>query len=248
MAPPSLQEAKKLFGETAKIKNLNDTEIVVAAPFIYLELLINLSKKSKIKLAAQDVLWENPPVGGGAYTGEISPNMLKNLGVEYVIIGHSERRQNLKETDEMINKKIIASVKAGLKVILCVGEPKRNSIKQAKNYIKKQLEKDLKGIPNNYKLKTNQLIIAYEPVWAISTNKNAKPDTPENALQMTKFIKNFLKPKTYNLKPKVIYGGSVSSKNIEGFLRHEEIEGALVGGASLTSDFVKIIKIAQKYS
>ena len=127
-----------------RVNKNNKIEIVVCPPFTHLEKVKN-SLSSKIKLGAQNCFWENR----GAYTGEISPKMLKNLGVEYVIIGHSERRRYLDETDEMINKKILAALKAGLKVVLCVGEDlaiRRRGKKAVENFIEKQLEKDLRGL------------------------------------------------------------------------------------------------------
>jgi triosephosphate isomerase len=155
--------------------------------------------------------------------------MLKDLGVEYVIIGHSERRQILGETDEMINKKVLAALRAGLKVILCVGEIKKG-LAEAKNYVSQQLNKDLKGVGDS-------LIVAYEPVWAIGTGDYCQP---EDSLEMIKFIKNIV-----NFK--MIYGGSVDSKNIAGYVKYPEINGALVGGASLKIDeFQKIINEVSK--
>jgi triosephosphate isomerase len=218
---------------------------VVAPPFVYLSDLSKVkSQKSKVALAAQNIFWEDSV----AYTGEISPKMLKNLGVEYVIIGHSERRKYLNETDGMLNKKVLASLKAGLKVILCVGEPKRElgiknyelGIKKAKNYIENQLQKDLKGL-SMVKGQMSNVIVAYEPVWAINTGHF---DTPKDALEMIKFIKNLLATR-YSLNSiKVLYGGSVDSKNIADFLKHPEIDGALIGHASLKAGEVKkIIKI-----
>jgi len=233
--PNSLEEAKSLFNS---IKEANDLEIVVAAPFIYLSALKSEELKN-LKLGAQNVFWENQ----GVYTGEISPIMLKNLGVEYVIVGHSERRKYLNETDEMINKKVLAALKVGLKVVLCIGEDlaiRKRGPKAAKNCIKNQLEKDLNGI-ENCKLKIENLIVAYEPVWAISTNKDSRPDTPENALEMIKFIKELLITKYKLQNTRVLYGGSVDSKNTKNFLKYKEIDGALVGGASLKKDEVKKI-------
>jgi triosephosphate isomerase len=170
--------------------------------------------------------------------------MLKNLGAEYVIIGHSERRRLLNETDAMINKKVLAALKAGLKVILCVGEPsrlkgsKRQATRKAKNYVRNQLQEDLKGITKSYKLKAKSLIIAYEPVWAIGA---VVSDTPEDASEMIKFIKKTLKAKRYKLKAKVLYGGSVDGKNIKNFIQLKEIDGVLVGRASLKTAEVKKI-------
>ena len=221
-----------------RVDKNNKIEIVICPPFTHLEKVKN-SLSSKIKLGAQNCFYENK----GAYTGEISPTMLKNLGVEYVIIGHSERRKYLGETDEMINKKVLAALKGGLKIVLCVGEPTRaatRELRKAKIYVKKQLEKDLKNskfLILNSKLR-NHLMIAYEPVWAIGTGN---PCRPEDALEMIKFIKKFLSVKCQMSSVKVLYGGSVDGKNIKNFVKYPEIDGALVGGASLKIKEVKRI-------
>ncbi len=226
-------------------KGRGDIETVVCPPFTHLE-EVKKMLPSKVKLGAQNCFWQN----SGAYTGEISPKMLKDLGVDYVIIGHSERRKYLGETDEMINKKVLASLRAGLKVVLCVGEDlliRKRGLKALKNYVKKQLEKDLKRIQNSKFKIQNSLIVAYEPIWAISTSKSGHSDTPENALEMIKFIKKLLITYYSVLNTKVLYGGSVDSKNIKNFLKYPEIDGALVGGASLKAEEVKkIIKIVAK--
>lgn len=246
----SLSRVRKLAELTQKYaeKSQNKAEIVIAPSFVHLsDLLKSRKSKSKVALGAQDVFWANPPAGGGAYTGEISAKMLKNLDVEYVVIGHSERRQWLGETDEMVNKKVLAAFKAGLKVILCVGEPtqsagqrglkhrttRKRNIGWAKNYVQKQLERDLKNIPLN-----SRLIIAYEPIWAIGTGRT---DTPENAAETARLIKQTLNSKFFILTPRVLYGGSVNSRNIAGFLKRPEIDGALIGGASLKKSEVKKI-------
>jgi len=247
MAPGSLKEAASLFKRTQIYadKTRTNAEIVIAPPFVYLPLFADLGGPkrgfTRIKIAAQNVFGGV----GSAYTGEISPKMLKNLGVEYVIIGHSERRKYLNETDEMINGKVLAALKAGLKVVLCIGEPKRElriknyelRMKIAKNYIRKQLTKDLKGIHNS-------LIVAYEPVWAIGAGK---PCYPKDAAEMIKFIKRFLSVKYQASSVKVLYGGSVDSKNIKNFVKYPEIDGVLVGGASFKKDEVeKIIMSSEK--
>ena len=168
--------------------------------------------------------------------------MLKNSGVEYVIVGHSERRKYLNETDEIINKKVLAGLKAGLKVILCVGEDlliRRHGKKAAENFIKKQLEKDLKGIRSlvvSRKLLVRNFTIAYEPIWAIGAGHS---DTPQDAVEIIKYIKNLLAAR-YSLNSiRVLYGGSVDSKNAANFLKHPEIDGALVGHSSLKAEEVK---------
>ncbi len=203
-------------------------EIVVCPPYIYLKDL-KTKKLKHVKIGAQNCFWGN----SGAYTGEVSPAMLKNSGAEYVIIGHSERRKYFCETDEMANKKVLAAQRARLKVVLCVGERKKG-IKEAKGFIKKQLEKDLKGAVKN-------IIIAYEPVWAIGDGDSA---TPEYALEIIKFIGNFLSSKFHASSCKVLYGGSVDGKNAADFVKYKEIDGVLVGGASLNPNEVK--KIIEK--
>lgn len=201
--------------------------VVIAPPFIFLESV--KENISKAKLGAQDDFWGNL----GAYTGEISWRQLLEIGVEYVIIGHSERRKYLKETDELINNKVIATIDAGLKVILCVGEPadvRNKGVQHARIFVEQQLDKDLIGLDSSKA--GGRLIVAYEPIWAIGTGE---PDTPTGAAEMAKFITEFVY-KQHKIKPLVLYGGSVKANNAEEFLSREEIDGALVGGASLNSD------------
>ena len=233
MAPDSLKKAGRLFGNYAKISK---SELVIAPPFVYLSELKNL------KLASQDVFWENK----GYYTGEISPKMLKNLGVEYVIIGHSERRKFLGETDEMINKKVLAALKAGLKIILCVGENlsvRRRGKKAIENFIKNQFQKDLNGLSGVNGQGLN-VIVAYEPIWAIGTGHS---DTPQDAVEMIKYIKQILNSKFHILNSRVLYGGSVSGKNIKNFIEYKEIDGFLIGHASLKlKEVEKIVKASSR--
>ena len=243
MNPGSLKEARKIFNKiktaAAKFKKV---ETVICPPFTYLSafsrgVLGKLSKDSPW-IGAQDVFYEDPPAGGGAYTGEISVKMLKNFGVKYVIIGHSERRE-MGETDEIINKKIKAGLGAGLKVVLCVGEKKRDKDGQYFNFVKNQINRGLKNIPK--KLFKN-LIIAYEPVWAISSQKGARADNPESALKIAVFIK-----RTLLRKISILYGGSVSPENAHGFLFRAGMDGLLVGNQSLIPEnFIKILKIANR--
>lgn len=260
MNPQSLAEAKQLLaqvkGERLKAKG-NKFDLVICPPFTHLSLIAGLINKTRVKLGAQNVFWENPKgkqasyrISSGAYTGEISPQMLKNLGVEYVIIGHSERRKYLNETNEMINKKVLAALKAELKVILCVGEPirrgkgKEESKKKAQKFIKTQLQKDLKNLSPIHFLPSS-LIIAYEPIWAISTTKKHKLENPQDAIEMSIFIKKMLQVSSFKFHDmKVLYGGSVDSKDILDFIKHKEIDGALVGHASVKKEEVKkIVKI-----
>jgi len=237
--PNSITEAVSLAQQIDKgIGKANKAEVVIAPPFPFLSAVGKVLKRAK--LGAQNVFWEDK----AAHTGEISPRMLKSSGVKYAIIGHSERRR-LGETDEMINKKISASLKAELKVILCVGESlnvRRRGLSASKNFVKGQLKKDLKGLHSTFYILHSRIIVAYEPIWAISTNKNARPDKPEDALEMIKLIKQFCHSHFAIRNLPVLYGGSVNSKNAKNFLQYKEIDGALVGGASLKPDeFGKIV-------
>ncbi|MBU6500752.1 MAG: triose-phosphate isomerase [Patescibacteria group bacterium] len=209
------------------------TEIVICPPFPYFQNV--KGNLPGFKLGAQDVFWEK----SGAYTGEVSPAMLKSFGVGYVIIGHSERREWLNETDEMINKKVKAALGAGLKIILCVGESwvvRKRGVSAAKNFVKNQLARDLHDVKNK-----SGIIVAYEPVWAIGSGHS---DKPSDAAEMARFIKSlFASSKS---KIRLLYGGSVNDKDAASFLHYKEIDGALVGGASLKVRELKKI-ITQSY-
>lgn len=253
MNPQTLAEAKSLLSIFSTKYQTPNTEYIVCPPNIYLESLIRASAVAKgyggLRFASQNTF----SAIDGAYTGEISSKMLKNLGVEYVIIGHSERRA-MGETDEIINKKVLTALKVGLKVILCVGEPSRPTTNnqqpttKAKQYIKTQLQKDLKGIEKLSVVGGGSLVsnltVAYEPIWAISSSKDSRQDTPEDATKIVNFIRNFLDTKYKILNTRILYGGSVNSKNISAFINKSEINGALVGHASIDKkEFTKILKI-----
>lgn len=180
---------------------------------------------ARFRLGAQNCHWEEK----GAFTGEISPKTLKELGVEYVIIGHSERRIHLQETDEMINKKLKAALKFGLIPILCIGEKENED---AKLIVEKQLNEDLKDAADN---EIKKIILAYEPVWAIGTGNFCDPQKAKKVLELIK----------EKLDNRVLYGGSVNSK-ISGDYLKIGFEGLLIGGASLDAEeFIKIIENAQ---
>ncbi|MDP1538631.1 MAG: triose-phosphate isomerase [bacterium] len=237
--PSTLAEAKRLFNSVAKgIKNIGRTEVVICPPFLYLP-TIQQSNISTIKLGAQDCFWEEK----GAFTGEISPAMLKDLGVDYVIIGHSERRKYLKETDEKVNKKLRAVLKTGLKAILCVGSIQRGE--KGGREMSRQLEKSLVKVK---KSDLKNIVFTYEPIWAISTTRGSAVATPENTKDGAIFIKKTLF-KLFNKPPKIkiIYGGSVDSSNIRGFIEGAEMDGVLIGAASLKAeDFIAAVKNIDK--
>jgi triosephosphate isomerase len=234
--------ALKLFKETAAAKRKN-VDVVICPPFLYLEEIATAFRKMKARnelaLGAQDVFWEER----GAFTSEVGPKMLRSLGARYVIIGHSERRRDFKETDAMVNKKIKLALKDGLHVILCVGEPlvvRKRGIAAAQHFIKNQLKKDLAGISKiTARDRGIRLAVAYEPIWAIGSGKN---DNPEDAAAMADFIKKLLKVELKIQNSRFLYGGSVHGKNIRDYVQYKSIDGALVGGASLKAgEFKKII-------
>jgi len=227
----TVKEAVALVSELKKnLSNTVDREVIVAPPFTALTIVAQEIKGSIIKLAAQDCFWEKE----GAYTGEISPSMLKDAGCSYVIIGHSERRQYFGETDDMVNKKVRAALDTGLIPIMCIGET-LGEREEGKTF--SVVERQLKGGMNTLPVNDSQdFIIAYEPVWAIGTGKTA---TPEQAEEVHSFIRNMLE-KIYNLTIargiRILYGGSVKPENIDELMAKPDIDGALVGGASLKAD------------
>ena len=209
------------------IKNIKKNEIVICPPFTLLYEFKKLLNKTNIILGAQNMYFEEK----GAFTGEISALMLKDIGCEYVILGHSERRQYFNENDRLINQKIKTALKHNLKPILCVGETLgQKTSNQTTKIIKNQLLNCLNTIDGSA---MKNIVIAYEPVWAIGTGKNA---TPEQAEDVHKFIRGLLS-NMYNERvsnnTRIIYGGSVKESNIKNLMKMKNINGALVGGASL---------------
>ena len=219
------------------LKGVGSVEVVVAPPFTALHHINYLLADTSMKLCGQDVFWEK----NGAYTGEISPEMLKDVGCQYVIVGHSERRQYFHETDETVNKKILASLKEGLKPILCVGETLEQREKGKTLFtVRRQVEEGLKNISNG---QMKDVTIAYEPIWAIGTGKTAMP---EQAEEVHNSIRDLLY-EIFNLQAvqetRIIYGGSVKPNNIDNIMAQPNIDGALVGGASiLAEEFSRIVK------
>ena len=229
-------ETITFFEELAPLVENTKNEVIICAPYTDLFYAILSAQNTNIKIGAQNMHWEE----NGAYTGEISPQMLKSIGVEYVIIGHSERRQYFAETDETVNKKVKAAHNVGLKPIVCVGETlsQRESGK-AKEIVTNQIKSGLKDLTKNEIMST---IVAYEPIWAIGTGKTA---TKEDANETIKWIREELE-NIYGREnaDKVIiqYGGSVKSENAKELFEMSDIDGGLVGGASLKPDeFAKIV-------
>jgi triosephosphate isomerase len=219
MNPNTLAEAEQIFNSVAEgIKEIKNTEVVICPPYIYFS-IFNSQLLGDIKVGAQNSFWEEK----GAFTGEISLPMLKGLNVEYVIIGHSERRKYFGETDEMINKKVLSVLKQELKPILCIDNMA-------------QLKKDLAEI-NREEFK--KIIIAFEPISAIGTGN---PYDLEGAEKMRNLIKSVLEEET-----PILYGGSVNSQNAAGFIEKAGFQGLLIGGASLNpKEFIKIIGSLEK--
>lgn len=232
MNPASQKSAKRLFEAVKKsVRKVKNTEVVVCPPFIYLSLLKGLP------LGAQDVFHENE----GTFTGEISPLMLKDLGVKHVIVGHSERRMYFGETDEMINKKIKATLREKLKPIFCIGE---NIGEDKTTVLERQMSGGLSEIaPKDFK----KIVIAYEPVWAIGTGNNCSINETMSSILLIRKIISKLYGKKSASAAKIIYGGSVDSGNAGLYLREAGASGLLVGGASLDAEeFIRIIMAAQR--
>jgi triosephosphate isomerase len=213
------------------VKDINNVDIVIAPPFTSLSTAWGLLKATNIKLAAQNMFYEEK----GAFTGEISAEMLLSAGCSHVIAGHSERRQYFSETDEIVNKKIKTARKNGLEVILCIGE----SLKERKDnktfdVLNKQLEGSLKDVS------MQSMTIAYEPIWAIGTGETA---SPAQANEAHAFIRGWLRKYGEGAdKIRILYGGSVTPENIRVLIAEPEVDGALVGGASLKPEnFAKIV-------
>jgi len=218
------------------VKDITAVDILIAPPFTSLQAVAGLLKATNIKLGAQNVFYEEK----GAFTGEISPAMLLSAGCSHVIVGHSERRQYFMETDEIVNKKIKTARKNGLEVILCIGE----SLKEREeNKTFEVLDRQLTGSLKDTDL--NGMTIAYEPIWAIGTGKTA---TKEQANEAHAFIRGWLKKNRDGAeKLRILYGGSVTPESIESLMSEPEVDGALVGGASMKPDsFAKIVKGAIK--
>ena len=233
-----IDEAKALVQDLkGRVQNVTNVEIVVCPPFISLQTVKDVLAGSNIGLGAQNVFWEK----NGAFTGEVSAPMLKSVGCAYVIIGHSERRTYFSETDSTVNKRIFASLTEGLKPIVCVGETlEEREAGKTFDVIKRQITG---GLANLSTEQMASVVIAYEPVWAIGTGKTA---TPAQAQEVHAFIRQLLKElfgQATADATRLQYGGSVKPENAAELMSQPDIDGALVGGASLKAEtFEKIIK------
>jgi triosephosphate isomerase len=230
-------EAKKLISALkAKLTPMADREVVVAPPFTALETVSRLLVGSAIRLAAQNLHWEPR----GAFTGEVSGSMLKELGCTYVIIGHSERRQYFGETDESVRRKVLMAQREGLYPIVCVGE---TLVERDKGETLAVIERQVRSALQEQEESTiKNMVIAYEPVWAIGTGRTA---TPAQAQEVHAAIRRLLAESLGQESAeavRLLYGGSVKLDNIDGLMAEKDIDGALVGGASLEADsFARIV-------
>ncbi|KUK10067.1 MAG: Triosephosphate isomerase [Clostridia bacterium 41_269] len=214
----------------SRFSNIEGVEVAVCPPFTSLETVSKLCKESSIHVGAQNMFWEEQ----GAYTGEISPLMLKDLGCKYVILGHSERRQFFGETNENVSRKVKSALKHNIIPIICVGETlAQREAGETDRVCREQLQESLKGIDN---LEGNEIVVAYEPVWAIGTGKTASPKDADHVANFIRLIlANMYSAKTAE-RVRILYGGSVKPENIVEFMAQPNIDGALVGGASLKAD------------
>ena len=232
----TVPEALELVRELKeRLKGVEDRDVLVCPPFTALYPVGRELEGSSILMGAQNMFYEEK----GAFTGEISPVMLKDVGCSYVILGHSERRHIFGESDELINKKVISAVNHDLIPILCVGETLEEREKgETRQVVERQVREGLKGLKPE-----DEFVIAYEPVWAIGTGRSA---TPEMAQEVHAFIREVLtelfgKEKAEGVR--ILYGGSVKPENAKGLLEMPDIDGALVGGASLKAEsFSAIVK------
>lgn len=233
----TLKESLELARQSVKKIKAGKNKVVLCPDFSALPFVGPVLNKTGLELGAQD----SAAASRGAYTGEVSPMNIKALGAKYVILGHSERREHLHESSAIVNDKIKSALDNGLVPVLCVGE--KSAVKKSgetEEYLDQEIRHSLKGVKIK---KASDLIIAYEPIWAISTNKNAKPMSASEAEKIHKFIK--AKAAKILKKPvAVLYGGSVNSVNAGEYLNQDNIDGLLVGGASLKiKDFSHICSL-----
>ena len=238
MTPCEAEEAVK---KTAALTEGKDgCEVVLCVPFIDIPAAVNAAKGTNVKIGAQNVHFEEK----GAFTGEVSAKMLVESGIEYVIVGHSERRQYFGETDETVNKRTKAALNAGLKVIMCLGEVlEERQAGITSEIVSMQTKLDLAGISDEH---IKNVIIAYEPVWAIGTGLTATPDQAEEVCCLIRKVVEGLYGKETADGMTIQYGGSMNDKNAADLLGKYNVDGGLIGGASLVPEkFASIVEAAQ---
>ena len=232
----TIVETEALVSALAKAGNKNHAEIILAPSYTALAVAAHVAKGTKLQIAAQDVHWEDK----GAFTSAVSPVQAKDAGATLTLIGHSERRSVFGDTDEILNKKVAAAMRHGLKVIFCVGETlAEREAGKTLEVIENQLKNGLSGFSAE---QLKGIIIAYEPVWAIGTGKTA---TPDQAQEVHAAIRAYL-AKTYGdafaQETRILYGGSVKDSNVDEIMAKPDVDGALVGGQSLIAEkFARII-------
>lgn len=237
----SVNEATNFLSEVSDLQVAEHVQAVVCAPFVHLPALTEKAAGTNIHIAAQNMHFEE----AGAFTGEVSPMMLKDIGVSHVVIGHSERREYFNETDETVNKKTIAAFEHGLTPIVCVGETlDQREGNETLPHIKEQVKAALEGLKAD---QVQETIIAYEPIWAIGTGKTA---SSAQANEICKHIRNVVRDVTNETVAEQIviqYGGSVKPANIDELLATSDIDGALVGGASLeAASFKELVEAGNR--
>ncbi len=235
------EEAKTLISELIPVVENADCDVVICTPYTNLETALDLTQGTNIKVGAQNCHFEK----SGAFTGEIAADMLKEMGVNYVIIGHSERRQYFAETDETVNKRTKAALEAGLTVILCVGEMLNDrELGITDELVAMQTKIALNGVSKD---DLKNIIIAYEPVWAIGTGVTATDEQAEEVCAMIRCVIEKMYDKAAADAITIQYGGSMNAKNCAGLLSKENIDGGLIGGASLVAkDFAVLVDEASK--
>lgn len=237
----TIGEARQLAADVAKVcRDFDDREVLLAPPFTAMAAVADVVKNSKISVASQNVCWEEK----GAFTGEVSPIMVKDAGGSAAIIGHSERRQIFMESDALINKRILGALQFGLTVVFCIGETldERESGKTL-NVLEEQVRKGLSGVTIG---QTKDIVIAYEPVWAIGTGKTASKEQAQEAHAFIRKLIGDLFEKNVADQMRILYGGSVKPTNVDELMAEPDIDGALVGGAALDAEsFGRIINFKQ---
>lgn len=232
----TIAEAVEFVNEIKGKVNNTDVEAVICAPFTLLKDLKEATKGTSIKIGAQNMHYAD----NGAFTGEISAPMLKELDIDYVVLGHSERRQYFNETNETVNKKVLKALEAGIDPILCIGETlEEREADKTKDICKVQTEKALENVTAE---DMKKVVIAYEPIWAIGTGKTATAEQANDVIAYVREVVKGLYGEEISEEVRIQYGGSVKPSNVSEIMNQTDIDGALVGGASLQpADFTELV-------